>query len=657
MLLIEAAGAVGKTAAAEALASTLKWPLVNASKAQVGSYSLSGLIQDALGFNSPFIGDVVSGRAGVIIDALDEAHLKAGTANFLAFLENIRKLSGTPGNGLPSIVLLSRADTAILVKESFAEASCPLTTGRIDFFSHQQAQSYIRSYMSQQHTKFPDRHYDAPVRHPQPFAELLDQRLSEIARTLLSNPNARAVNNWEEAKGFLGYAPVLSVLGEFLAVANPYAERHALEAPSSHARSILLTIISNLLEREQIKFQNQVRERLRATLPANLDWDNFDEIYGPSEQSVRLVGKVLHLESIVPIPPSMPDAIRENYERDARQFTSDHPFVAGVGAVNVVFSDFIMAKAAVDRTCRLALAPDPRGALGSVGPFFYQFVHEFGRNEVSPNAEHAPEVAVITEDLIPIVLDSQSQSARPDDWKRFIFVQQGNEGALLLHDMLTKSERTLDFSVTELSGGLHLPRRLSRGLIVTDSGVILGSRESRFVLGPASMIIADEVVIEAEILSIDPGKEKSLASVISSENISVSGRLSVECPDQRSLIIYSGSSIPAFRPYVRPQGERSFFADYGKLVDLRALMLAFRGGLGESPGVFGELMEKRIIKNNLIRQKYLRRLRELGLVFTKDAHYYLNTSQLAGHGITFSDLYKGEPTEQILAFLKLLDAE
>lgn len=55
VLLVEAAGAVGKTTAAEALAEELNWPLVLAQYARVGSYTLSGLIQDALGFNGSYI--------------------------------------------------------------------------------------------------------------------------------------------------------------------------------------------------------------------------------------------------------------------------------------------------------------------------------------------------------------------------------------------------------------------------------------------------------------------------------------------------------------------------------------------------------------------------------------------------------------------------
>lgn len=91
VILVEAAGAVGKTSAAEALAERTRWPLIRAEKAQVGSYSLSGLIQDSLGFDSSYLQDIALGTAGLVVDSLDEAHLLAGTQNFLAFLENVPK--------------------------------------------------------------------------------------------------------------------------------------------------------------------------------------------------------------------------------------------------------------------------------------------------------------------------------------------------------------------------------------------------------------------------------------------------------------------------------------------------------------------------------------------------------------------------------------
>lgn len=115
IFLVQAAGAIGKSAAAAALAGRMRWPLVDAAKAQVGSYSLSGLLHDAFGFDSGYVVEVASGRAGIIVDALDEAHLRAGTTNFLAFLDNVGKIAGDSHDNV-SVVLYSRPDTAEIVK-------------------------------------------------------------------------------------------------------------------------------------------------------------------------------------------------------------------------------------------------------------------------------------------------------------------------------------------------------------------------------------------------------------------------------------------------------------------------------------------------------------------------------------------------------------
>jgi hypothetical protein len=652
IILIEAPGAVGKSAAALALAASLRWPLIDASRAQVGSYSLSGLLQDALGFNSPFIGEVMSGRAGVIIDALDEAHLRAGTANFLAFLENVRKISGEPG-GATNIVLFSRPDTAVIVQEYFKESSCPFTRCKVDFFDYMQARDYVRSYMNRQHEQFPDRNYDAPEKFPVPFDNLLSQRMNEVSNTLLTTDKTFAEDAWDQVKEFLGYAPVLSVLGEFLAVKNPFAESKAINARSGNARSILLRIISDLLDREQLKFRNQVGKKLLSALPADATWESFEAIYSPAEQSVRLVQRVLRLDFAVPVPATLPIEIRESYDKDALQWTADHPFLAGAGAVNVVFSDFIMASAAVDRTCRLSLSPDPRSSLTRVGPFFYQFVHEFGRDDDSDTED-----ASVPEGLVSTVLESHGQSASGGEWARFTLLQTDGGAKLSLRDTLTRSGSLLDFNVTDLSGGLSFPRRLTQGVVVTDAGVILGTRGGqRFLFGPGAFVFAKEVVIEAEIMSVDPGPNGSEVSLLAGDEIIVAGPLSVEAPKKDCFVVRSDNVVPALRPYLATAFGARPFADYGKLMDLRAIMLAFRGVLGDDPGVFGELLEKRIIKSNPIRRRYLNRLQELKLVYSAQSHYYLNTSRLASHGVTFSDMSKGQLTQPISDFLRLLDAD
>lgn len=648
--LIEAPGAVGKSAAAAAMAATLRWPLVDAAKAQVGSYSLSGLIQDALGFNSPYIGEVVAGTAGVIVDALDEAHLKAGTANFLAFLENIVKLSGEPGAGAPCIVLFSRPDTADIVQEYFKQEFMPLTTATIDFFSQEQAKAYVSSYMKARAIERPDKDYDVAEKYPIPFQVLLDKRMAEIASTLLADGSTEGEYSWPEVSTFLGYAPVLGVLSELVAVRNPHsaAVSRVINSADRRARNILLRIIDDLLEREQDKFTTQVSTKLRAELPASEEWAGFEDIYNPHEQGIRLVAKLLKLEIAVPLPASMPASIRESYERHANQFILDHPFLAGTGAVNAVFSDYILAKAAVDSGCDASLSPAPSKSIGNAGPFFYQFVYEIGKD-----TGDALEEGQITEGLLTLLLDSHAQSGSLSKNDVFSFYQHGEQAGLILTDTFSTDASYLSFAVTNLSGVLHLPDYISRGVLFTDAGLVLGDRKRRFILGPSAILIAKEIIIQAETISVNAGQENG-PSIIACDEISTQGPLTIDTPFVDALAVQSSSTLAALRPYIKSSLNLRSFATQGQFMNLRAILRAFRQQAGSSPSVFDELLEKRVVKNNSVRRHYLTRLEELGLVSHTNAHYYLDTKRLAGHGFSWGDMFGGSPNAAMTAFLQLL---
>ncbi len=90
VILVEAPGAVGKSSAALALAERARWPLVRAERAQVGSYTLSGLVLGSITSAGTFIESLRDGSAGIVVDSLDEAHFRAGTHNFLEFLRTLK---------------------------------------------------------------------------------------------------------------------------------------------------------------------------------------------------------------------------------------------------------------------------------------------------------------------------------------------------------------------------------------------------------------------------------------------------------------------------------------------------------------------------------------------------------------------------------------
>jgi hypothetical protein len=648
--LIEAPGAVGKTAAAQAIAAELKWPKVDASLAQVGSYSLSGLFLDALGFSSSYIGDVGAGRTGVVIDALDEARLKAGAANFHAFLDNVRKLSGKPGGAGITILLMSRPDTALIVKDLFQEWECPLAEGVLDFFSRNQAKDYVDSYMEKMNLERPDRNYDIGVRYRSAFEALRDKKMTEICRALLSAPDATLNGDWDKVASFLGYAPVLAVLAEYLAVPNPYAE---VKSPDlgNNPKTVLLSVIDDILQRETVeKFQKSVTGRLKAEMPAEISWDGFDTLYSADEQCVRLAEKLLGVSITVDLPANLPDALRVPYEEKASQFFADHPFMAGGKAVNVVFGDYVKAKASVDPMCLASLEPDPRRYITSPGPFYYQFLSEFSTGHPESGEPNLPEV------LVPMVMESQSQTARKGDVLLATYYQSDGEAYLSIKDTFGGPDEYIVFAISEPSGALHLPKQASRCLIHTDEGIIIGIQRTGFTLGPYAIISAQEIVIDAGVLSIEAGRTFGGVSVLISDNFAVNGPLTIDATVPESFAVDSSNPWPVLRPYVRSAPTPPDLANLNEYADLRAIIRAFRQRAGSDPSVFDDLLEKRIIKANSRRMMYLKALQKLGIVVHRsNRHYYLITDRLSKYNVDWSALTSGTPSPTTTALIRALD--
>jgi hypothetical protein len=408
VLLIEAPGAVGKSAAAEALGQMLNWPLVRAEKAQVGSYSLSGLIQDALGFESDYIQSIARGRAGVVVDSMDEAHFRAGSQNFLAFLENIHRVSGADSadtNRNPSVILMSRSDTAELIRLSFADAGTPLAVVKLDFFDHNSANKFVKSVLEKRFAETKRAEYNIHLSAPQPFERLRDQRFRQVMRILLGTQDVELNRDWGQSKEFLGYAPVLIALAESLAVMNPAAERTALEAAQSQNENDLLhDIVLRILTREQAKLSEQIGDKLRAVLPANSASDiDVPALYSPLEQVVRVASLVQGNPFVVTLPEGLPREVRDSYEQSANQFIADHPFVKGHTFASVVFSDYVKAVMCLDVSASACLTRSPAEEVGDVGPFFLNFVRRFG-DEM--------DVCVVSEAIVEPLMHSWSPGLR-----------------------------------------------------------------------------------------------------------------------------------------------------------------------------------------------------------------------------------------------------
>lgn len=647
VVLVEAPGAVGKSASALAIASELNWPLVRAERAQVGSYSLSGLIQDATGFGSSFISDVAVGRAGIVIDSLDEAHFRAGTENFLAFLDNVCKVSGSSSvqsERPPSVVLMSRSDTAELVRLAFADQDVPLANATLDFFDQDGAKRFINAYMAQRYAETQRQDYNVPLASPSPFGRLRDRRMKQIARVLLRREEVNIGEEWHNVRDFLGYTPVLIAMAESLAVRNPSAQDDSLAAGDQS--NLLREIITHIAEREQRKFSDHLLPRLQAILPATEDKTvHASSIYRPDEQCARLMAYVWGDELSTPLPATLPDSLRPAYEEAVRTFLPDHPFVKGRSFASVVFGDHVASAACRSIEIHAALANKPEKRIEDVGPFFARFLAD--------DIEHHS--MDVTEALVEHIIASWTQEAdlvRAGDSDVLINFA-GGEGVVICKrepsDGRGESSE-LEFGISDVSGAFLMRRPLKRVTLVTDQGVILGETGRHFSVGPRVVVLASELVIEAETLRTETDRGTSFGAAFASESVIANYLTKVE-GGVGDLLVFCSDPPSRLRPFMRHLEHQNVAVPFQRYLDLRTILTAFRPSTKGGLSVLAAKLDGKLIKDNEYRIKIMARLAEVGAVSQNGGWYYLDLASLGGLGFGLQDLKTGEPSEAVLRFL------
>lgn len=652
-VLVEAPGAVGKSAAARAIASRLNWPIVHSEHAQVGSYSLSGVIQDVIGFSSPFLQQVAAGQAGIVIDSLDEAHFKAGTENFLAFMENVAKVSGTRpagGSASPSVVLMSRSDAAELVKLSFADAGVPLATVRLDFFDRKEADQFISAYLRQRFEETDRGEYNVALASQRPFELLRERRFKQLAAALVGDAEFDLRADWPRVANFLGYAPVLVAMAESMAVRNPTREPERLDASDQVA--LLREIVEHILRREQMKFEENLGPKLSAFIAADSRVSMPSDLYSPEEQVARLIAYIRGEELATSLPAGLPAEVKPIYDDAARNFLPDHPFLRGRNFASVVFADYARAVSCVSLGVRLGLRFRPEETIGSPGPFFARFLADPGRSDRPP---------VVDEALVEAIIFSWNQESDLVDsaYSEVRVVMLENEGTIscVREPGGRRSEASdvpeLEFSVTGLTGALHIKNPLKRATVVSEQSLILGEAGGTAQVGPSVVLMAAELVTDAEVLRVESNKGRTFGLAIAADEI-VANRLGKVESGSAFLAVYSANPPSRLRPYARSLGtQNSMKIPFQFFMDLRTMLLAFKSSTtGDGKlAVLAAKLDNKIIKASANRQALFRYLSEIDAITRDGPLYLLDLTVLGRYGFGVQDLRSGEPSESVLRFM------
>ena len=288
-------------------------------------------------------------------------------------------------------------------------------------------------------------------------------------------------------RSFLGYAPVLETIAEYLAsYANNYqaliSDLSAMESDPYNSGNAQLTMLRRVVWRLLKREQGKVVTQLRKLVPDSeaTDWE---QIYGPDEQCRRVLGRITGVSELADPPTGLPEQILARHREVLKNAVPNHPFLGGLsGYANVVFRDYVHAwgllspVTAARASVRAALHADDYLPSPLLGPFV---VTGAGDQVVATIA--GPDLGFVYESLLTHGEDGF-----------FLFGEPGAAAKVFIGGDPSAEVALLDVSSSE--GSVRFWRRLSHASIEGELAVQLGLPGRGFSLGPGVRI--DVSIIE-----------------------------------------------------------------------------------------------------------------------------------------------------------------
>ena len=333
LILVSAAGAVGKSTLARQIASATGAVYVDLAKADpVGGNTLSGGL-----VKSRLLTEWEANSATVLIDGLDEARLRVTQDGFNAFIEDVAYL--TKERSTPT-VLFGRTGA---IQEAWLLLAdvVPVTVLEIGYYTPELAVEFAMAHLRRRRSNYA-------------FFDTASRAIELLLAGLRQDVGG-------DGDRFAGYAPVLQAVAEQVALdPNPAALIAKIERGEQPVT--LQRIITAILEREQMKLEPLAFED--ASLKAKL--------YSPDEQLTRLVARVYGQPT--PPLPTMSANDTQMYANALDTWVADHPFLDGNRApVSAVFEAVIAGVALCDERIAGAATSKELAKGVAANPFLAEF--------------------------------------------------------------------------------------------------------------------------------------------------------------------------------------------------------------------------------------------------------------------------------------------
>jgi hypothetical protein len=450
----------------------------------------------------------------LILDAVDEAQLAAGTPGaFKAFVDDLGDHC-PPTATRPPIVIFGREAAAEDLVLLFLERGIDCGWYSVDFFDDlADAHKFIEAYLRQKE--------DSPgLVSTGPFA-LARDRLFDILYSVLRPGESKAASDpWrdERVRTFLGYAPVLQSLADYLDTPNPHrlveAELDILadvlqRAATGHLTrwTFLEEIVLGLLARERDDKVLPQLQRVLATRAQQVGWTDWLALFKAEEQIARVLAYNLSDAKLQePYVPALPPALRADYEEQLTTLLPSH-VLRGLtdGFANVVFRDFVYAWALVKTGSATSHAVEARLALDFLPtPLLGHFLLYQSRRDSGVELDLS---------LFGYAYDSLLSQARGAGTIRTLVALKSDGRLNCSMGWLDDPRSALEFAIVgDRQSPLRLWRSLQHARIDCDL-VTLGSPGRTFRLGPDVELDCNVMEIPASALELVANSEDELVLV------------------------------------------------------------------------------------------------------------------------------------------------
>ena len=651
VLLVTAPGAMGKSAAAKSLAATIDAPLIDVARLTVGSDSLTGLLSRVLGFTqaAKFVHSLQQGQASLVLDSLDEAQLRVGRDNFLAFIRDVFNIleEAVPKRQL---IMFGRSDAMDNAHVALMELGLQPVRALITPLSHESACKLIDFHLDQ--IDVDGNPYTVHRTNPIPFGDWRDSAFDSLAQALGADQLGRE-QYWRSVEDFLGYPPVLMALARKLAVPNPLQTGGQSFTTDRATRGDLLkTIVESILDRESDKVWNQLSIALGIDVTSSIR----TSIFTREEQALRLIeyasGSSLRISS----PAVLNHDQKDRYDALVANFLPDHPFIRDRTLANVVFSDYVRAIVTVSPLQLLhgVTTTEILRACPTLGPFYVHFVLSLTSVKLNGNLVG---MGRIDDRLADDVIRSHLMGVAGGG--AFIYGHFGESAFLSLMDESPfedaasrtgspprlSSLEVLDFDIVD-PGILSVSAPLRHGVIVTEGCVVVDSSSSGEIgLGPSLMVRAGDIELNGRSVvvfsdSIEDQRGVVLRSVNSASH---SDQLQVRTYGDTKLRIDWPNPSYQWMPYLidRDTTGDKHIGDalrWQILISIRRILLSFRKSVSDSSSAFSEFIERDIIHGSEVVEAVFNGLVELSSIRRDGNIYHLRLERLSEYGVSWNGL-------------------